>query len=58
MTITKEEHERVKQILHEEILKRDKEIAKLQDENKILIKTSVKRNLELKELQEKLYPKY
>ena len=53
-TVSLEDHERVKQILHEQILKKDAEIIKLKEENKILIKTSLKRSEELQELKEQL----
>ncbi|PLW79821.1 hypothetical protein C0585_05765 [Candidatus Woesearchaeota archaeon] len=52
--IDKEEHEKVKEYLHEEILKRDKEIERLKDENRMLLATSVKRNKELKDLQDQV----
>lgn len=48
------EHERVKKILHEEILRKDKEIEKLKEENKILLKTSIKRSQDLEEFKEKV----
>ena len=53
-TISLKEHEKVKKYLHEEILKRDKIIDGLKEENKILIRTSLKRAEELKDLQDKV----
>ena len=52
--VSKKEHEKVKEYLNEEILKRDKEIERLKDENRMLLATSVKRNKELADLQDQV----
>lgn len=52
-TISIEEHEKVIKLLHEEILRRDEIIDKLRADNKILIKTSLKRVNDMKDLEEK-----
>lgn len=52
-TIPKKEHDRIVEILHKEILRKDKIIEKLKDENKILLKTSVKRATDYTELTNK-----
>ena len=52
-TISKKEHERIIEILHKEILRKDKIIERLKDEAKILLKTSVKRATEYTELTSK-----
>lgn len=56
-TISKEEHEKVVETLHEEILKRDKIIDKLKEDNKLLIKTSLKRADAFANIQEKVHRK-
>ncbi len=53
-TISIEEHEKVKKILSEEILRRDKIIGGLKRENDILIKTALKRSEELNDARARL----
>ena len=53
-TISKSEHERIISALHEEILRKDKLINKLKEENNILIKTALKRAEKIADMNEKL----
>ena len=52
--ISFKEHEKQIKILHEEILRRDKIIDGLKEDNKLLIKTSLKRANALKDIQDKI----
>ena len=52
-TIRLSEHERIVKILHEEILRKDKQIEALKLENQMIMKTALKRSEILNDLQKK-----
>ena len=56
--ISLEEHEKIKNALHEEILRKDSIIEKLKVENELLLKTALKRADALSEIQSKSLNSY
>lgn len=53
-SVSVEEYETMKKALSDEILRRDKMIDKLKEENNLLIKTSLKRSEALEDMQKRM----